>query len=463
MSEKKAEEEKKAAANNHEAAKPAPAAAARPAAPAPKKPEPKKQPDPVFNDKQGRLLARGERLWPTDVWRNPWSLPRYRNAAILLAVIVLGGLGLSAAVGEIAPLAARLERWLGAGVLLLAARLGLSAGAGAALSAGVWMMVKVLVVLHVVALAPIFLVWWERKIAAHIQSRLGPMYVGGFHGWLQTVADGIKLLLKENITPDAADPWVHRLAPVVVVAPAILAFAPVMFGQDLVAADIDVGVLYIFAMAGISVVGIMMAGWASGNKYSLLGGLRSAAQLVSYELPRTFSIVPVLMFAGSLNLGVIAEAQAGYWLGVVPRWYVFYPVVGQLAFIIFMIASVAETNRIPFDIPEAESELVAGFHTEYSGMKFSLFFLAEYAYVLLACCLAAAFFLGGGAAPLPALAFIPSWTWFLAKVLFLVFCFLWFRWTFPRFRVDRLMDFNWKFLLPWTFANIALAGLYVLF
>ena len=327
-----------------------------------------------------------------------------------------------------------------------------------------WILIKIVLILHVVALSPIFFVWWERKISAHMQSRFGPMYVGGFHGWLQTVADGIKLLLKENVTPTDADPWVHTLAPAVVVAPALLAFAPVTFGKDLVAADIDVGLVYIFAMAGISVVGIMMAGWGSGNKYSLLGGLRSAAQLVSYELPRMFAVIPVIMFAGSLNLTAIAESQSGAWFGILPRWYIFYPFVGQVSFLIFLIASVAETNRTPFDIPEAESELVAGFHTEYSGMKFSLFFLAEYAYMFLACCLAAAFFFGGGSAPLPMLeGVLPSWAWFLSKAMGLVFVFLWFRWTFPRFRVDRLMDFNWKFLLPWSFANIAVAGLYIMF
>jgi NADH-quinone oxidoreductase subunit H len=204
-----------------------------------------------------------------------------------------------------------------------------------------------------------------------------------------------------------------------------------------------------------------MAGWASGNKYSLLGGLRAAAQIVSYELPRGFSVVPVLMFAGSLDLAVIDRAQAGYWLGFFPRWFVFYPVVGQLAFLFFLIASVAETNRTPFDIPEAESELVAGFHTEFSGMKWSMFFLMEYGYVLLSSLLLAVFFLGGGSAPLPVLGFIPSWIWMLSKAMLMMFVFLWFRWTFPRLRVDQLMDFNWKFLLPWSFANIGLAGVLV--
>ncbi|PCI40499.1 MAG: NADH-quinone oxidoreductase subunit NuoH [Elusimicrobia bacterium] len=327
----------------------------------------------------------------------------------------------------------------------------------------VWIPIKVLIVLHVILAAPIFLVWWERKISAHMQSRFGPMYVGWWHGVLQTVADGLKLLLKENISPKSSDKWVHLLAPAVVVVPAILAFAPVYFGDNLIAADIDVSVVYIFAMAGISVVGIMMAGWGSGNKYSLLGGLRAAAQLVSYELPRGFSIMPVVMFAGSLSLVEISKAQSGYLWGFFPQWYIFYPVVGQIAFLIFLIASVAETNRIPFDMPEAESELVAGFHTEYSGMRFSLFFLAEYAYMFLACLLMAAFFFGGGAAPLPFLNFIPQWFWFITKTLLLVFLFLWFRWTFPRFRIDRVMDFSWKFLLPWSFANIAFASLFIAF
>ncbi|MBI3548066.1 MAG: NADH-quinone oxidoreductase subunit NuoH [Elusimicrobia bacterium] len=372
----------------------------------------------------------------------------------MLLAIIFGGLAASWAIGELTGLASFL---FGLIDKLVAQR-----GLPPEVAVGAWIAVKVLIVLHIVILAPIFLVWWERKISAHIQTRLGPMVVGGWHGWAQTIADGIKLLLKEDVTPIVADRWAHRLAPAIVTAPAILAFAPVTFGKELSAANIDVGVLYIFAIAGVSVIGIVMAGWASGNKYSLLGGLRSAAQLVSYELPRAFSVVPVIMFASSLNLTAIADAQAGYWHGIVPRWYIFYPVVGQMSFLIFLIASVAETNRIPFDIPEAESELVAGFHTEYSGMKFSLFFLAEYAYVLLASCLTATFFLGGGAAPLAVLAFVPTWMWFLGKVLFIVFCFLWFRWTFPRFRVDRLMDFNWKFLLPWSFANIALAGLYLL-
>ncbi len=441
------------------AAGPLPAAGAVPApavAAAPKKAPPPKFvfPEPVFNEANGRLL-KDTRYWPTEVWADPWALPRYRQGAYWLVGLTLGGAAVSSGIGEIAPWGQRLFGLLG--------RVFAGQGLPPEAAVGLWMLLKVGAVLGVILLAPIVLVWWERKISAHMKSRFGPMYTGGFHGWLQTVADGIKLLLKESIVPYHADDWVHRLAPAVVVVPAVLAFAPVSFGKDLSAADLDVGALYVFAVGGVSVLGILMAGWGSGNKYSLLGGLRSTAQLVSYELPRAFSIVPVIMLAGSLNIARIAAAQQDYWLGFIPRWFVFYPVVGQLGFLIFLIASVAETNRTPFDIPEAESELVGGFHTEYSGIKFSLFFLAEYATMFLACLLASAFFLGGGSAPLPFLQFIPSWAWFLSKTLFMVFVFFWFRWTFPRFRIDRLMDLNWKFLLPWSFANIAFAGMYLLF
>jgi NADH-quinone oxidoreductase subunit H len=414
-------------------------------------------PEPVFTEGPWVLLP--HRAWPTEMWASPWKLPRYRRGAMMLAGLLLLGTGAALLIGEIAPWADMLH----ARLMLAMATFGLPPPAVMC----VWGALQIALLIGIFILAPVVIVWWERKISAHIQSRFGPMRTGGFHGWLQTAADGLKLLLKENITPQHADSWVHRLAPAVALVPALVAFAPVSFGQELSAADIDIGTLYIFAMTGVSVLGIMMAGWASANKYSLLGGLRSAAQLVSYELPRTFAVVPVLMFAGSLNLSQIVAAQQGYWgegygFALLPRWFIFYPVVGQLSFIIFLIASIAETNRTPFDIPEAESELVSGFHTEYSGIKFSLFFMAEYGAMLLSCLLMASFFLGGGSAPLPFLRFIPSWAWFLSKAVVLVFCFLWFRWTFPRMRVDRLMDFCWKFLLPWSFANIAFAGLYLL-
>ncbi len=430
-----------AAAAGTVAPKPAPKAAAKPL------------PTPVFNERHGKLIL-NSRYWPTELWKSPWSLPSYRKGALVLFGLIAGILLTGAAVGE-------LSRWADKLYALIAAFVAARHWPAVTTDA-VWDLIKILIVLHVVLINGLWAIWWERKISAHIQSRVGPTYAGGWHGWAQTLLDGVKLLLKEDITPTAADKWVHALAPAIVVAPVIIAFAPVTFGKQLAAANLDMGVLYIFAFAGISVIGVIMAGWASGNKYSLLGGLRASAQLVSYELPRGFSIVPVLMFAGSLNLSTIADAQAGYWHGL-PRWFIFYPVIGPLAFVIFLIASVAETNRTPFDIPEAESELVSGFHTEYSGMKWSIFFLAEYGYVLLASFLLATFFLGGGASPFAFDHVIPSWIWMLGKAMLMMFTFLWIRWTFPRLRADQLMDFNWKFLLPWSFANIAFAGLFLLF
>jgi len=411
--------------------------------------------EPVFNYAHGRLLMPGTRYWPMRMWKSPWNLPTYRRGAAVLAGIISGAAAAAWLLGEIPPRIAPFYS--------MAESYALSHGVNPFLTQLAWTFIKAALLLAVPLVNALFAVWWERKISAHIQSRMGPMYVGRWHGCLQTIADGIKLFLKEDVVPECADKIVHLLAPVVVIIPAILAFAPVPFGRELVYADIDIGTIYVFAVGGVSVMGVIMAGWSSGNKFSLLGGLRAAAQLVSYELPRTFSVIPVIMLAGTLNISAIAGFQAGYWGGILPRWFIFYPVVGQVAFIVFLIASVAETNRVPFDIPEAESELVAGFNTEYSGMKFALFFLSEFAYVLLSSLLMAAFFFGGGEPPLPFLGFLPSWAWFLAKALVIMFCFLWFRWTFPRFRVDRLMDFNWKFLLPVSLLNIAAAGILIWF
>ncbi|MBI5210893.1 MAG: NADH-quinone oxidoreductase subunit NuoH [Elusimicrobia bacterium] len=452
------------------AAAPAAPATASPAAPGtPAAPAKNLYPRPVFSKKAGKLLK--TRLWPTEAWEGAWSQPDYRNSAIMLAALLAGIVLFGVAVGELSTWSGRLYRlmliataWLHQDLMARGLPSGLLADAGrteAALRLGLdvaWAVLKGVVILGVINLNGLWAVWFERKVSAHMQSRLGPMYAGGFHGWAQTILDSIKLLLKEDTTPQDADAAVHRLAPAIVIIPAVLAFAPVLFGKELAAARLDIGVLYILAVSGISVIGVVMAGWSSGNKYSLLGGLRAAAQVVSYEIPRLFAVVPVLMFVGSLDLSAIDQAQQGYWGGVFPRWFVFYFPAGPLAFLLFLIASVAETNRVPFDIPEAESELVAGFMTEYSGMKWALFFLAEYAYVLLACFMISVFFLGGGAAPLPFLSAVPSWIWMLAKAMTMMFVFMWLRWTLPRFRVDQLMDFNWKFLLPWSFANVALAG-----
>jgi NADH-quinone oxidoreductase subunit H len=328
---------------------------------------------------------------------------------------------------------------------------------------GAWVLAKSIqvgVVVIGVSLIPLVLVYAERKISGFMQARLGPMNVGPY-GIFQTLADGVKLLFKEDIIPIGSDKLLHVLAPMLVCAPVFICFAPVPFGKGLVPIDLDTGVLFIFAVSGVSAIGILAAGWGSGNKFSMLGGLRGAAQLVSYEIPRVLSVVPVLMFYGTQSLQRIALAQQTRWHGILPKWFIFYPVIGQIAFLIFLVASVAETNRVPFDIPEAESELVAGFHTEFSGLKFALFFLAEYAYVFLSSAMATALFLGGGDG-FSAGGLIPSWLWFLAKTSVLVFCFIWFRWTFPRLRVDRLMEFCWQFLLPWSLVNIVLAGFWVL-
>ena len=319
------------------------------------------------------------------------------------------------------------------------------------------------VILQLVLLSAMFIVWWERKVSAHIQGRVGPMYTGGWHGWAQGIADGVKLLLKENVSPDTAYRNLHRFAPVIVFIPAFLCFAVIPYGINLVPVDLNIGILYIFAISGLSVLGIFMAGWSSGSKYSILGAIRSVAQSISYEIPRILSVVPIVMIVGSLKLIDVQEYQSMNLLSIgsfslLNRWFIFYPVIGQIAFAIFLISSVAETNRVPFDIAEAESELVAGFHVEYSGFKFALFFLSEYAYVLLSSIMIAILFLGGGTGPL-----FPSWFWLLFKSFGIVFIFLWFRWTFPRLRVDQIMSFNWKFLLPLSLLNILFTALCILY
>src|SRR5258708_30112971 len=317
------------------------------------------------------------------------------------------------------------------------------------------------IVVLLVALIPMALVYAERKVSAFMQARLGPMNVGPW-GLFQTLADGIKLMFKEDVVPIGANKWAHFLAPVIAVGPCFVCFAPLYFGKGLLPVDLDTGVLFIFAVSGVSTIVIFLAGWGSGNKFSMLGGLRGAAQLLSYEIPRVLSVVPVLMWYGMMSPRTLAQAQQGRWFHVFPKWFIFYPVIGQVAFLIFLIASVAETNRTPFDIPEAESELVAGFHTEFSGLKFALFFLAEYAYAFVASAMATALFLGGGDGFILPNGLIPSWIWFILKTFAMVFLFLWFRWTYPRLRIDRLMQFCWKFLMPWSIVNIALTGFLVL-
>ena len=374
----------------------------------------------------------------------------WQRSALWLAAITIVLTGAVIAIGELSPLFRAGQKL----VVDFAAQRGIPPIVPVIIS----ITVPAAILNLIMQACPGVVVWWERKVAAHMQQRLGPMDVGGWHGWAQTIADGVKLLLKETIEPTGVDKWVFRLAPVIVLLPCYFSFAPIPFGNGLVALDFDIGLLYVMAISGLSTIGILMAGWGSANKFSLLGGLRAAAQIVSFEIPRVLSIVPIVMWAGTLSISKIVSQQSAPLAGWFPRWFVFYPVIGQVSFIVYLITTIAETNRVPFDIPEAESELTAGFHTEYGGMKFAIFFMAEYAYVLVGSLLGTALFLGGGAPPLPFLGFIPSWAWFMAKTLLFIFVFLWSRWTFPRMRVDRVMDLCWKVFIPWTLINILLAG-----
>jgi NADH-quinone oxidoreductase subunit H len=296
----------------------------------------------------------------------------------------------------------------------------------------------------------------ERKILGRVQNRPGPNRTGPF-GLLQPIADGIKMLTKEDIVPRAADQVLHFLAPVALLAFSILTFAVIPYGRQLVPVDIDAGVLYFFAAGAATELAIFMAGWASHNKYSLLAAMRALAQLISYELPLLLAVVPVVMLASTLSPSGIVEAQGGWKFGVVPHWHVFTP-WGFAGFIIFMISALAESNRSPFDLPEAESELIAGHLTEYSGFKYALFFMAEYFGMCALSGMAVTLFLGGWQAPLPFLEIVPSYVWFVAKLLTLLFGFIWIRATFPRLRIDQLTRLAWKFLVPLALINLATAG-----
>jgi len=303
------------------------------------------------------------------------------------------------------------------------------------------------------------LVLMERKVAARIQIRLGPNRVGP-GGMFQTVADTLKLIMKEGLTPDSADKFLFNLAPFIVMMVAMLLLAPIAFAKNFQIWDINIGVLYISAISSLSVIGILMAGWASNNKYSLLGAMRSGAQIVSYELSAGLAVLTIVVLTGSLQLSeIIAAQQNGWWIfkGHIPA---------VIAFVIFIIAVTAETNRAPFDLAEAESELTAGFHTEYSGMKFALFFLAEYINIFIVCAIGATLFLGGWM-PLHIgsweafnniMDYIPSSVWFMGKTFLLIFVIMWFRWTFPRLRIDQLLNLEWKYLLPISLLNLLLVA-----
>ncbi len=379
--------------------------------------------------------------------------------------------------------------------------------------------IKIAVVLFVLLTTLAYLVWVERKVSAHIQSRWGPYRVGPF-GLLQPLADLVKFIFKEDPTPALVERPIYFLAPFLAVVLALMSIAVIPFGTSVELAgyrtwmqitDLNIGLLFVFAATSLGVYGVALAGWSSGSKYSLLGGLRSSAQMVSYELAMGFSVIGLLMQAGTLSLRGIVESQSGFWLGFIPRWYIWPQCV---AFLVFITAAFAETNRLPFDLPEAEGELVAGFHTEYSSLKFAMFFTAEYAHMVTASCLSTILFFGGWLRPLPWgwLRYVPTVVllgvsflilrtalrsyrliervvtpvlglaigglglgflhdgfaagaeptfWFVAKVFAFLFVYIWVRWTLPRFRYDQLMSLGWKLLLPVAAVNILVTGLIV--
>ncbi len=386
-------------------------------------------------------------------------------------------------------------------------------------------LVKIVLLLFVLLTSLAYIVWFERKVAAHIQSRVGPYRVGP-HGLLQPLADGVKFLMKEDMTPAGADKFVYSLAPVLTMTLALSTIAVIPFGPatvnifgqptSLVIANVNVGLLVIFAITSVGVYGIALAGWSSNNKYSLLGGLRSSAQMISYELSLTMSVVGVLLLAGTFNLSEIIQAQAGFSWHFLPRWNLLSPTLPQiLGFFCYFMAAVAETNRSPFDLAEAESELVAGYHTEYSSFRFAMFYMAEYASMITVACLATILFFGGWLSPFP-LGPASYWTrylptivfalggialvihglryntiwgrielpvlglalcalsaacarpgvidvvqgpfWFLTKVFVILFVYVWVRWTLPRFRYDQLMGIGWKLLLPLAIFNVVLTS-----
>jgi NADH-quinone oxidoreductase subunit H len=309
------------------------------------------------------------------------------------------------------------------------------------------LVLKLVLVMGFVLVAPIMVIYAELKIMAHMQHRLGPMYAGRFHGVGQPIADGIKLIQKEDVVPRAADSWVFTLAPAVVLVPYIALFVVLPFSNTLFAENLDVGIFYVLAISTISVIGVLMAGWASANKFSLIGALRAAAQLISYELPMILAAVAVVMQAGTLSLVGITEAQHHYW----------FVLTQPVMFLIFLVATLAELTRTPFDMPIAESEIIFGAYTEYTGMKFGLLMLSEYAGILAFSGIATVLFLGGYQ-PFPGLGFIPGPFWMIGKLGFLAFLIIWLRVTYPRLREDQLQRFSWVVLIPIALVDILVTG-----
>src|SRR5881409_2428991 len=327
-----------------------------------------------------------------------------------------------------------------------------------------WLVQIVSSLINIFALLAVFLTLFalisvlERKILGRMQNRYGPNRVGPL-GLLQPVADGIKMLIKEDIVPDRADKIVHFLAPILIAATAILSLGVIPYGRNMTPFVIDGGILFFFAVGSATELMVFMAGWGSNNKYSMLGAMRAIAQMISYELPLIITVLPVVMIVGSLNPDKIVGAQAAYSLGFIPHWFVFTP-WGATAFILFFVSGLVESNRTPFDVPEGESEIVAGHMTEYSGFKYATFFLAEYFGMFAISGLAVTLFLGGWHAPISVLEIIPSYVWFLVKLGALLFVYIWVRSTLPRTRIDQMMNFAWKFMLPMAFTCIVAAAVW---
>jgi NADH-quinone oxidoreductase subunit H len=319
--------------------------------------------------------------------------------------------------------------------------------------------IEIAVLLVFALLTIMFLTWMERKVVAMVQARYGPM-VTGPRGLLQPVMDGIKLIGKEDIIPAKADRWVFTLAPFLVFIPALLIFIPLPFGESLIISDLKVGLLYLIAISALSPIAILLAGWSSNNKYSLMGAMRAVAQDISYTIPLALSAIAIVLFTGSLSTVDIVTAQNGTWFGFIPKWFIF---LQPLGFILFLIASIAEMGRIPFDFQESEQELVAGFFTEYSGIKFAMFFLAEYAHLFSVSAIVVTLFLGGWSFPilpyLPA-ALIPlvSFVVFLVKTYAVIFFAMWLRHTVPRVRIDQLLNLGWKIMIPLALLNLLVTG-----
>jgi NADH-quinone oxidoreductase subunit H len=322
--------------------------------------------------------------------------------------------------------------------------------------------VEIAVVMAFALLTIMFLTWMERKVVAMVQARYGPM-VTGPRGLLQPVMDGIKLIGKEDIIPAKADRWVFTLAPFIIFIPALLVFIPLPFGESLIISDLNVGLLYIIAVSAVSPIAILLAGWASNNKYSLMGAVRAVAQDISYTIPLALSAIAVVLFTGSLSTVDIVTAQNGTWFGFIPKWFIF---LQPLGFLLFLIASIAEMGRIPFDFQESEQELVAGFFTEYSGMKFAMFFLAEYAHLFSVSAIVVTLFLGGWSMPFlnlipPVLVPLVSLGIFLVKTYAIIFFAMWLRDTVPRVRIDQLLNLGWKIMIPLALLNLLVTSFFL--